>query len=153
LLDSEDHTCPQCHETDQSPDKLIAIKSLRSAVINYQNESGYTKVTKAMLKAQRERREAEKAVSAAAAARKIEAKQETAKITSSSHVPHVPSAPQAIPTYGMKAGHHYKVGRYQGGQSPGSPVKMPPKPSDSQNNTEQQLTGNKPSLNVSTTVK
>lgn len=117
---------------------------------NYRNESGYTKVTKAMLKAQRERREAEKAVSSAAAARKMEAKQETVKLTSSSDAP---ITPQAIPTYGMKAGQHYKVGRFQGGRSPGSPANIPTKSNDSQNNSEQQLTGSKPSLRVTATPR
>ena len=43
LLASEDHTCPKCGESRQSPDQLIANKFLRTAVNNYLNETGYTK--------------------------------------------------------------------------------------------------------------
>ena len=46
LLESEDHECPHCHETDVSPDKLIANKHLRSAVRNFTNDTGYTKIPK-----------------------------------------------------------------------------------------------------------
>ncbi|XP_075616703.1 E3 ubiquitin-protein ligase RBBP6-like, partial [Balearica regulorum gibbericeps] len=43
LLESEEHTCPTCHQTDVSPDALIANKSLRKAVTNFKNGTGYTK--------------------------------------------------------------------------------------------------------------
>ncbi|KAJ7305937.1 hypothetical protein JRQ81_010303 [Phrynocephalus forsythii] len=43
LLESEEHTCPTCHQTDVSPDALIANKFLRQAVNNFKNETGYTK--------------------------------------------------------------------------------------------------------------
>ncbi|GAB0199660.1 E3 ubiquitin-protein ligase RBBP6 [Grus japonensis] len=43
LLESEEHTCPTCHQTDVSPDALIANKSLRKAVNNFKNGTGYTK--------------------------------------------------------------------------------------------------------------
>ncbi|XP_075616716.1 E3 ubiquitin-protein ligase RBBP6-like [Balearica regulorum gibbericeps] len=43
LLESEEHTCPTCHQTDVSPDTLIANKSLRKAVNNFKNGTGYTK--------------------------------------------------------------------------------------------------------------
>ncbi|XP_075620846.1 E3 ubiquitin-protein ligase RBBP6-like [Balearica regulorum gibbericeps] len=43
LLESEEHTCPTCHQTDVSPDALIANKSLRKAVNNFRNGTGYTK--------------------------------------------------------------------------------------------------------------
>ncbi|ELU15719.1 hypothetical protein CAPTEDRAFT_175258 [Capitella teleta] len=43
LLDSETHTCPVCEKPDQSPDKLIPNRFLRTAVNNYLNETGYTK--------------------------------------------------------------------------------------------------------------
>ncbi|XP_013382953.1 LOW QUALITY PROTEIN: E3 ubiquitin-protein ligase RBBP6-like [Lingula anatina] len=46
LLETEEHECPHCHETDVSPDKLIANKFLRTAVQNFLNESGYTKFKK-----------------------------------------------------------------------------------------------------------
>ncbi|CAE1273637.1 RBBP6 [Acanthosepion pharaonis] len=44
LLDSEEHECPSCHELDVSPDKLISNNLLRQAVINYLNQTGYTKM-------------------------------------------------------------------------------------------------------------
>lgn len=143
LLDSEDHECPQCHETDKSPDSLIANKSLRSAVFNYRNETGYTKITKAMLKSQQEK------VAVERAARKSEVKEKrTAPAISRPY--EKPASAQAIPTYGMKAGQHYKVGGFQGGRSPGSPANASPKISDSQNGSDQSA-GTKPSLLVSTT--
>lgn len=40
LLESEDHTCPTCHQHDVSPDALIANKFLRQAVINFTNGTG-----------------------------------------------------------------------------------------------------------------
>uniref|UniRef100_UPI00359014E9 E3 ubiquitin-protein ligase RBBP6 isoform X2 n=1 Tax=Myxine glutinosa TaxID=7769 RepID=UPI00359014E9 len=43
LLDSEDHTCPTCHQCDVSPDALISNKVLRQAVGNFRNETGYIK--------------------------------------------------------------------------------------------------------------
>ncbi|XP_059690764.1 LOW QUALITY PROTEIN: E3 ubiquitin-protein ligase RBBP6-like [Gavia stellata] len=43
LLDSEEHTCPMCHQTDVSPDSLIANQFLRKAVNNFKNGTGYTK--------------------------------------------------------------------------------------------------------------
>ncbi|XP_075581228.1 E3 ubiquitin-protein ligase RBBP6-like [Pelecanus crispus] len=43
LLESEEHTCPTCHQTDISPDSLIANKFLRQAVNNFKNGTGYTK--------------------------------------------------------------------------------------------------------------
>ncbi|XP_075581379.1 E3 ubiquitin-protein ligase RBBP6-like [Pelecanus crispus] len=43
LLESEEHTCPTCHQTDVSPDSLIANKFLRQAVNNFKNGTGYTK--------------------------------------------------------------------------------------------------------------
>ncbi|XP_059688113.1 E3 ubiquitin-protein ligase RBBP6-like [Gavia stellata] len=43
LLDSEEHTCPACYQTDVSPDALIANLFLRKAVNNFKNGTGYTK--------------------------------------------------------------------------------------------------------------
>uniref|UniRef100_UPI003AAC2CD3 uncharacterized protein n=1 Tax=Centroberyx gerrardi TaxID=166262 RepID=UPI003AAC2CD3 len=43
LLESEEHVCPTCSQSDVSPDALIANKFLRQAVNNYKNERGYTK--------------------------------------------------------------------------------------------------------------
>ncbi|KAM6032725.1 LOW QUALITY PROTEIN: E3 ubiquitin-protein ligase RBBP6-like [Theristicus caerulescens] len=43
LLESEEHTCPTCHQTDVSPDALVANKSLRQAVNDFRNGTGYTK--------------------------------------------------------------------------------------------------------------
>ncbi|KAM9258101.1 LOW QUALITY PROTEIN: E3 ubiquitin-protein ligase RBBP6-like [Morus bassanus] len=43
LLDSEEHTCPTCHQTHVSPDALIANKFLRQAVNNFRNGTGYTR--------------------------------------------------------------------------------------------------------------
>ncbi|XP_075581226.1 E3 ubiquitin-protein ligase RBBP6-like [Pelecanus crispus] len=43
LLESEEHTCPTCHQTDISPDSLVANKFLRQAVNNFKNGTGYTK--------------------------------------------------------------------------------------------------------------
>ncbi|KAM6193781.1 E3 ubiquitin-protein ligase RBBP6-like, partial [Sarcoramphus papa] len=43
LLDSEEHTCPTCRQTDVSPDALVANKCLRQAVNNFRNGTGYTK--------------------------------------------------------------------------------------------------------------
>ncbi|XP_028314743.1 E3 ubiquitin-protein ligase RBBP6-like isoform X1 [Gouania willdenowi] len=40
LLDSEDHVCFTCKQSDVSPDNLIANKFLRQAVNSYKNESG-----------------------------------------------------------------------------------------------------------------
>ncbi|KAK8786984.1 hypothetical protein V5799_023239 [Amblyomma americanum] len=44
LLDSEQHECPVCHETDISPNNLIPNRFLRTAVLNFKNETGYTRV-------------------------------------------------------------------------------------------------------------
>ncbi|XP_019723930.1 E3 ubiquitin-protein ligase RBBP6-like isoform X2 [Hippocampus comes] len=46
LLDSEEHICPTCHQSDVSPDTLIANKFLRQAVNNFKKEKGYTKSLK-----------------------------------------------------------------------------------------------------------
>ncbi|XP_068271209.1 E3 ubiquitin-protein ligase RBBP6-like [Nyctibius grandis] len=43
LLESEEHTCPTCHQTDVSPDALIANKFLRQAVNDFRNGTGHTK--------------------------------------------------------------------------------------------------------------
>lgn len=40
LLESEDHTCPTCHQHDVSPDALIANKFMRQAVHNFKNGTG-----------------------------------------------------------------------------------------------------------------
>ncbi|XP_037834715.1 E3 ubiquitin-protein ligase RBBP6 isoform X3 [Kryptolebias marmoratus] len=43
LLDSEDHVCPTCSQSDVSPDALIANKFLRQAVNNFKKERGGSK--------------------------------------------------------------------------------------------------------------
>ncbi|XP_068271210.1 E3 ubiquitin-protein ligase RBBP6-like [Nyctibius grandis] len=43
LLESEEHTCPTCHQTDVSPDALNANKFLRQAVNDFNNGTGYSK--------------------------------------------------------------------------------------------------------------
>ncbi|XP_056677006.1 E3 ubiquitin-protein ligase RBBP6-like [Monodelphis domestica] len=43
LLESDEHTCPTCHQNDVSPDALVANKFLRWAVDNFKNETVYTK--------------------------------------------------------------------------------------------------------------
>ncbi|XP_061297843.1 E3 ubiquitin-protein ligase RBBP6-like isoform X3 [Pezoporus flaviventris] len=43
LLESEEYTCPACHQTDVSPDALVANQSLRQAVNTFRNGAGYTK--------------------------------------------------------------------------------------------------------------
>ncbi|XP_064815018.1 E3 ubiquitin-protein ligase RBBP6-like isoform X2 [Oncorhynchus masou masou] len=43
LLESEEHVCPTCSQSNVSPDALIANKFLRQAVNNFKNETGYTK--------------------------------------------------------------------------------------------------------------
>ncbi|XP_061882581.1 E3 ubiquitin-protein ligase RBBP6-like [Entelurus aequoreus] len=43
LLDSEEHICYTCKQSDVSPDNLIANKFLRQAVNNFKNETGYAK--------------------------------------------------------------------------------------------------------------
>ncbi|CAF93960.1 unnamed protein product, partial [Tetraodon nigroviridis] len=43
LLESEEHVCYTCKQSDVSPDNLIANKFLRQAVNNFKNETGYTK--------------------------------------------------------------------------------------------------------------
>ncbi|XP_075879996.1 uncharacterized protein LOC142886745 isoform X3 [Nelusetta ayraudi] len=40
LLDSEQHSCPSCSQSDVSPDSLIANKFLRKAVNTFQKEQG-----------------------------------------------------------------------------------------------------------------
>lgn len=42
-METEDHICPTCGETDVSPDSLIANNFLRKLVSNYLNETGYVK--------------------------------------------------------------------------------------------------------------
>ncbi|XP_075346370.1 E3 ubiquitin-protein ligase RBBP6-like [Mycteria americana] len=54
LLDSEEHTCPTCHQTDVSPDALIANKALRKAVNNFRNGTGYTKRLRKQLQQQQQ---------------------------------------------------------------------------------------------------
>ncbi|XP_075346371.1 LOW QUALITY PROTEIN: E3 ubiquitin-protein ligase RBBP6-like [Mycteria americana] len=54
LLDSEEHTCPTCHQTDVSPDALIANKALRKAVDNFRNGTGYTKRLRKQLQQQQQ---------------------------------------------------------------------------------------------------
>ncbi|XP_026722905.1 E3 ubiquitin-protein ligase RBBP6-like isoform X2 [Athene cunicularia] len=44
LLDSEEHTCPACHQADVSPDTLVANKFLRQAVNNFKNGTGYAQI-------------------------------------------------------------------------------------------------------------
>ncbi|XP_029364033.1 E3 ubiquitin-protein ligase RBBP6 isoform X2 [Echeneis naucrates] len=43
LLDSEEHVCPTCSQSNVSPDTLIANKFLRQAVNNFRKERGFTK--------------------------------------------------------------------------------------------------------------
>ncbi|XP_070779201.1 E3 ubiquitin-protein ligase RBBP6-like [Enoplosus armatus] len=43
LLDSEEHICPTCSQSDVSPDTLIANKFLRQAVNTFKKECGFTK--------------------------------------------------------------------------------------------------------------
>ncbi|CAG5897568.1 unnamed protein product [Menidia menidia] len=43
LLDSEDHVCPTCGQSDVSPDTLIANKFLRQAINNFKKEQGQMK--------------------------------------------------------------------------------------------------------------
>ncbi|XP_059155173.1 E3 ubiquitin-protein ligase RBBP6-like [Physella acuta] len=44
LLESDDHQCPSCKETNVSPDRIVANRSMRLAVTNFLNGAGYTKV-------------------------------------------------------------------------------------------------------------
>lgn len=44
LLESDDHMCPSCKETNVSPDKIVPNRSMRLAVTNFLNDTGYTKV-------------------------------------------------------------------------------------------------------------
>lgn len=44
LLDSDNHECPLCHETGISPDTVIPNRFLRTAVLNFRNETGYTRM-------------------------------------------------------------------------------------------------------------
>ncbi|XP_074875445.1 E3 ubiquitin-protein ligase RBBP6-like [Buteo buteo] len=41
LLESEEHRCPECHQTGVSPDALVANKCLRRAVSNFKSGAGY----------------------------------------------------------------------------------------------------------------
>ncbi|XP_037647640.1 E3 ubiquitin-protein ligase RBBP6-like isoform X3 [Sebastes umbrosus] len=43
LLDSEEHVCPTCSQSDVSPDTLIGNKFLRQAVETFKKERGHTK--------------------------------------------------------------------------------------------------------------
>ncbi|KAG7239496.1 hypothetical protein INR49_028967 [Caranx melampygus] len=43
LLDSEEHVCPTCSQSNVSPDTLIANKFLRQAVNTFKKERGYSK--------------------------------------------------------------------------------------------------------------
>ncbi|KAH0515095.1 E3 ubiquitin-protein ligase RBBP6 [Microtus ochrogaster] len=43
LLESDEHTCPACHQDSVSPDALVANKFLRKAVNNFKNKTGYAK--------------------------------------------------------------------------------------------------------------
>ncbi|RWS24695.1 E3 ubiquitin-protein ligase RBBP6-like protein [Leptotrombidium deliense] len=43
LLESEQHECPTCHAIGISPDTLIPNRFLRTAVVKFKNETGYTK--------------------------------------------------------------------------------------------------------------
>ncbi|CAG5131920.1 unnamed protein product [Candidula unifasciata] len=49
LLESDDHMCPSCKETNVSPDKIVPNRSTRLAVTNFLNDTGYTKVKKRRL--------------------------------------------------------------------------------------------------------
>lgn len=46
LLESDNHECPECQEVDVSPDTLIPNRYLRRAVLNFKNQTGYTRVKK-----------------------------------------------------------------------------------------------------------
>ncbi|BFZ03342.1 hypothetical protein BsWGS_06381 [Bradybaena similaris] len=52
LLESDDHMCPSCKETNVSPDKIVPNRSMRLAVTNFLNDTGYTKVKKRRLSSQ-----------------------------------------------------------------------------------------------------
>ena len=56
-MDSEEHECPSCHELDVSPDKLISNNLLRQAVINYLNQTGYTKMKGEMTQMQQQQQQ------------------------------------------------------------------------------------------------
>lgn len=45
LTESEEHRCPDanCNEKDISPETLIPNRFLRTAVMNFKNETGYAK--------------------------------------------------------------------------------------------------------------
>ena len=47
-MSSEDHVCPMegCGETDVAPNSLIPNKFLRTAVVNFLNETGYAQIQK-----------------------------------------------------------------------------------------------------------
>lgn len=44
MIDSDEHVCPICKESGISPDALIPNKFMRTAVNNFQNETGYTTI-------------------------------------------------------------------------------------------------------------
>uniref|UniRef100_A0A8C5H073 RING-type domain-containing protein n=3 Tax=Gouania willdenowi TaxID=441366 RepID=A0A8C5H073_GOUWI len=46
LLDSQDHVCPTCNQTDVSPDSLFANKFLRQAVSSFDKDQGNTQSLK-----------------------------------------------------------------------------------------------------------
>jgi hypothetical protein len=41
---SDDNECAHCHQKHKGPDNLIPNKALRTAVMNFENESGYMHV-------------------------------------------------------------------------------------------------------------
>ncbi|KAF7220843.1 E3 ubiquitin-protein ligase RBBP6 isoform X2 [Nothobranchius furzeri] len=43
LLDSEDHVCPTCGQSEVSPDTLVANKFLRQAVVHFKNGQSFAK--------------------------------------------------------------------------------------------------------------
>ncbi|XP_054723441.1 E3 ubiquitin-protein ligase RBBP6-like, partial [Uloborus diversus] len=49
LLESDNHECPVCHDTDVSPNTLIPNRFLRTAVLNFKNETGYTRARHVIL--------------------------------------------------------------------------------------------------------
>lgn len=49
LLESDEHTCPTCHQNHVSPDALVANKVLRQAVDNFTNKTGSTQRLRKLL--------------------------------------------------------------------------------------------------------
>lgn len=45
-MESDNHECPVCLESEVSPDTLIPNRFLRTAVLNFKNETGYTRIKK-----------------------------------------------------------------------------------------------------------